>query len=597
VGLSTFSGGATLKRRLTSLNQFKNSIEAERELNDVIKNTDLKGRGSKLSAEVNGKIESIISYLESSQSESPVDPIYSPAIDGCWKLLYTSSPGTNSPIQRTFTAFDSIGIYQVINLINTTNSFLPGCLPDVSNTVIFNNQARLRVTALASTARKPIIVPRRGDGRILGLNLFGVSSSAAPRRPTERIDFSFQEARFEFNSLPWSIPYPVPFKLLGDEAKGWIDVTYLSGRFRVSRGNKGTVFLLEKVGDPSMDGMAQFALRRLDADAIISENSSPSTVETLVMTKSSATPLIDRRRVADNNLPMWSALSEWIDRLSAAALDQRKNVPKSDVTCSSKRIAIIFPAQLGTKDDYKGLEAVLSTLSNGTLTAYTAPLERINWPVGLLPSFFSSNYVSGTLKPNEVLGFYFNRIDEAIARAYLDNLNEERELEFVLVGHSIGGWIARAWLSGHAPIYIRDRVRSLITLGTPHKAPPSGSALDKFDQTRGLLSFINDNYPGAFDPRVKYVSVIGSEVTGQLNVFNPTSLLAYVSYLFLSGKGLIAGDGIIPIEASELSGANSVVCQNVRHTNYIPTLLGRSINLPWKWYGSEDIVQQWIGLL
>jgi len=103
--------------------------------------------------------------------------------------------------------------------------------------------------------------------------------------------------------------------------------------------------------------------------------------------------------------------------------------------------------------------------------------------------------VSGTLKPNEVLGFYFNRIDEAIARAYLDNLNEERELEFVLVGHSIGalrrcdtptvsslsnliasssssrimltseryvlylsgGWIARAWLSGHAPIYIRDR--------------------------------------------------------------------------------------------------------------------------------------------
>jgi len=133
-----------------------------------------------------------------------------------------------------------------------------------------------------------------------------------------------------------------------------------------------------------MDGMAQFALRRLDADAIISENSSPSTVETLVMTKSSATPLIDRRRVADNNLPMWSALSEWIDRLSAAALDQSKNVPKSDVTCSSKRIAIIFPAQLGTKDDYKGLEAVLSTLSNGTLTAYTAPLERINWPVSAL---------------------------------------------------------------------------------------------------------------------------------------------------------------------------------------------------------------------
>lgn len=220
VGLSRAGADASMRQCL-ALNQFKNCVDAERELSDVIQNTDLKGRGSKLSVEVNGKIESIISYLEASQSKSPVDPIYSPSIDGCWKLLYTSSPGTNSPIQRTFTAFDSIGIYQVINLLNTTNSFLPGRLPDVSNTVIFNNQVRLRVTALASTARKPIIVPRRGDGRILGLNLFGVSSSAAPRRSSERIDFSFQEARFEgssglFNSLPaWNIPYPVPFKLLG----------------------------------------------------------------------------------------------------------------------------------------------------------------------------------------------------------------------------------------------------------------------------------------------------------------------------------------------------------------------------------------------
>lgn len=105
------------------------------------------------------------------------------------------------------------------------------------------------------------------------------------------------------------------------------------------------------------------------------------------------------------------------------------------------------------------------------------------------------------------------------------------------------------------------RVRSLVTLGTPHKAPPSGSGVDRFDQTRGLLTFINDNYPGAFDARVKYSSVIGCEVTGQLNVFNLPSLLAYLSYLFLSGKGAIAGDGIIPIDASELSGANSVVCQ------------------------------------
>ena len=38
----------------------------------------------------------------------------------------------------------------------------------------------------------------------------------------ERIDFAFQDACFEFVQFPVTIPYPVPFKLLGDEAKGYV---------------------------------------------------------------------------------------------------------------------------------------------------------------------------------------------------------------------------------------------------------------------------------------------------------------------------------------------------------------------------------------
>ncbi|URD96211.1 hypothetical protein MUK42_29823 [Musa troglodytarum] len=40
--------------------------------------------------------------------------------------------------------------------------------------------------------------------------------------------------------VPDPVPYPVPFRLLGDEAKGWLDTTYLSytGNIRISRGNK-----------------------------------------------------------------------------------------------------------------------------------------------------------------------------------------------------------------------------------------------------------------------------------------------------------------------------------------------------------------------
>lgn len=57
-----------------------------------------------------------------------------------------------------------------------------------------------------------------------------------------RINFQFDKAGFALSFLPFKIPYPVPFKLLGDETKGWIDITYLSedGQLRLTRGNKGT---------------------------------------------------------------------------------------------------------------------------------------------------------------------------------------------------------------------------------------------------------------------------------------------------------------------------------------------------------------------
>lgn len=56
----------------------------------------------------------------------------------------------------------------------------------------------------------------------------------------KRILFQFDRAAFSFKFLPFKVPYPVPFRLLGDEAKGWLDTTYLSpsGNLRISKGNK-----------------------------------------------------------------------------------------------------------------------------------------------------------------------------------------------------------------------------------------------------------------------------------------------------------------------------------------------------------------------
>ncbi|KAK1397618.1 putative plastid-lipid-associated protein 12 chloroplastic-like [Heracleum sosnowskyi] len=76
--------------------------------------------------------------------------------------------------------------------------------------------------------------------------------AAASVKDGKRILFRFDKAAFSFKFLPFKVPYPVPFKLLGDEAKGWLDTTYLSnsGNLRISKGNKGTTFVLQKTSEP-----------------------------------------------------------------------------------------------------------------------------------------------------------------------------------------------------------------------------------------------------------------------------------------------------------------------------------------------------------
>ncbi|THU73416.1 hypothetical protein C4D60_Mb04t22600 [Musa balbisiana] len=76
--------------------------------------------------------------------------------------------------------------------------------------------------------------------------------AAATIKDGKRILFQFDRAAFSLKFLPFKVPYPVPFRLLGDEAKGWLDTTYLShtGNIRISRGNKGTTFVLQKKIEP-----------------------------------------------------------------------------------------------------------------------------------------------------------------------------------------------------------------------------------------------------------------------------------------------------------------------------------------------------------
>ncbi|KAJ9697839.1 hypothetical protein PVL29_007118 [Vitis rotundifolia] len=173
----------------------------------------IQGRGRSASPQQLSDVESAVQALEGLGGVP--DPTSSSLIEGRWQLMFTTRPGTASPIQRTFVGVDNFSVFQEVYLRTDD--------PRVSNIVRFSEAiGELKVEAAASIK----------DGK--------------------RILFRFDRAAFSFKFLPFKVPYPVPFKLLGDEAKGWLDTTYLSqsGNLRISRGNKGTTFVLQKNTEP-----------------------------------------------------------------------------------------------------------------------------------------------------------------------------------------------------------------------------------------------------------------------------------------------------------------------------------------------------------
>ena len=190
------------------------------------------------------EINDLVLALEDQPSISR--PAIADQVYGRWRLLYTTNAETASPIQRKAVDTSKFPIYQDI-IFNENNQLV------VSQVVKFSDTAELRVDALASSSAYPLaeLTQRQSTGKVLGLNVLGISlvgdeAEPDPNRPDSRIDFVFDEGKFDFGSF--SLPYPVPFRsaLFRDWVKGWIDITFLSDRLRISRGNKGSTFILIK---------------------------------------------------------------------------------------------------------------------------------------------------------------------------------------------------------------------------------------------------------------------------------------------------------------------------------------------------------------
>ena len=225
---------------------------------------------------------------------------------------------------------------------------------------------------------------------------------------------------------------------------------------------------------------------------------------------------------------------------------------------------VILPGYLEGAIAYRQLEQSLQQIG---LPTVTVPLRRRDW----FPTL-------GGRPITPILQLLDRTVKQVLQQYNVSQIN--------LIGHSAGGWISRIYL-GEKPYLGRGEIKpsiwsshpqvsTLITLGTPH--------ISQERWTRWNLDFVNNNYPGAFYPNVRYVCVAGKSIFGERR---RGSWLAYSSYRLTSGQGNCWGDGITPITAAHLAEAENLVVEGVKHS---PKAAGL-------WYGSPQIIPSWVSYL
>jgi pimeloyl-ACP methyl ester carboxylesterase len=237
------------------------------------------------------------------------------------------------------------------------------------------------------------------------------------------------------------------------------------------------------------------------------------------------------------------------------------------------------------------------------------PIQRVDWLQVFSKGMFDYKFWQGTAPPTRpAFQWYINRIAECVndlsttTTTTKDNNNDndgsynnnDDDVKIILIGHSAGGWLARAAL-GYGSIGDEEnkfdtcidltKICGLVTLGAPHFPPPP----DKMDMTRGALTLTSSNFPGAYHEEIFYVTVIGDAVQGMMqskkNPFEPTNEtgFAYNSYEAVCGDGEVIGDGVVPVVAGHLDGAIQLNLNGIFH----------SMNVPELWYGSDFVIDAW----
>jgi pimeloyl-ACP methyl ester carboxylesterase len=274
-----------------------------------------------------------------------------------------------------------------------------------------------------------------------------------------------------------------------------------------------------------------------------------------------------------------------------------------------------------------GMVAALERRGFDPALIYTLPIQRSDWfkvAGGLLDWNF---YTNAALPTGKGYGWYVQRFRDTIQEAHFQSGGQR----VLVIGHSAGGWLARASMgdgtwstsstttmttknpSATPPLRVADLICGLVTVGAIHKPPVTVTSC----VTRGALAYTDQTYPGAFlkHQGIAYVSVGGDAVVGNnakpsrtttINGDVETSTaanrvyaqrgegsearVAYTSYEAVCGRGNVTGDGVVPLEWTQLEGATQLQLAGVMHSiNIAGTTLPSTT-----WYGAERVLDQWL---
>jgi len=282
---------------------------------------------------------------------------------------------------------------------------------------------------------------------------------------------------------------------------------------------------------------------------------------------------------------------------------------------ADKKIALLLcPAQFCVPDDYSELWETLpshiefgesddaSTTKRVAINkdlSRVVPLSRRDW-IKVAKQLPTQDFIDANLRVHKTLDWYFEAIEQGLS----DILDSGDDVDGIcFVGHSIGGWVARAYLGGLSRsstavsriVQEKNMVSSFITLGTPHVSPETALV----DQTRGLLREIAETPACSSNTLmnergIEITCVCSSSLSGNFLTTNIEEFVAASSYLPLLGKtdSSVKGDGIVPLDLAFMEEpARKVVLPEcpqsgrpIRHSHVLPT--------PWNlWNASEKSIR------